>query len=122
MFKILVVEDDDNVRNNISELLTEEGYEVITASDGIDGITFARRFQPDLIISDIILPEADGFTVLKELKTNFLTSTIPFIFLSARTDIIDIPKGLEYKADSYITKPYKAEELLKTIARFLKKK
>ena len=120
--KILVIEDDDLVRNNIIELLNEEGYETYQAENGKIGIEKAYNIYPDLILSDILMPEADGYTVLKEIQKRHDTSSIPFIFLSARTGTKDIRMGMNIGADDYLTKPYKAEDLLAAIRSRLKKK
>ena len=122
MSKILVIEDDISVRSNITELLTEEGFEIFEAENGKLGITLAKKIVPDLIISDILMPEINGYEVLLELQRDESTSSIPFIFLSALTDLSNIEKGLRNGADDYLTKPYKTKDLLNAVYSRLKKK
>lgn len=120
--RILVIEDDASVRRNLIELLNEEGFETHEAENGKIGIEKAKQTYPDLIISDILMPEADGYAVLKEMQKESGTSSIPFIFLSARTDRDDIRTGMNIGADDYLTKPYKADDLLAAINLRLQKK
>ncbi len=122
MNRILVIEDNTSVRRNLIELLNEEGFETYEAENGRIGIEKAKQIYPDLIISDIVMPEADGYTVFKELHQNAVTSLIPFIFLTAMTEINDLRTGLNIGADSYLTKPYKADYLLAVITSRLKEK
>ncbi|MGA9293097.1 MAG: response regulator [Ignavibacteriaceae bacterium] len=122
MNRILVIEDDSSVRKNLIELLNEEGIETYEAENGKIGIQKAKQTYPDLIISDILMPEADGYAVLKELQKEPGTSSIPFVFLSARTDMNDIRSGMNIGADDYLTKPYKAEDLLAAVNLRLQKK
>jgi len=119
--KILVIEDDEDVRQNISTLLEEENFLVVTANNGKIGIDKAKEFLPDLIICDILMPEASGYDVLDELSKSQLTRSVPFIFLTAKVDRGDIRHGMELGADDYLFKPFKAEELLKAIQSRLKK-
>ena len=121
MNRILVIEDDLAVRNNIVELLNEEGFETHQAENGKIGIEKAKQLIPDLIISDVLMPEADGHTVLNELQKNQNTAHIPFIFLTARTSVNDIRTGMNLGADDYLTKPYKAEDILSAINSRLRK-
>lgn len=117
--KILVIEDEKTVRDNIATLLIEEGYMVLTAKDGEEGIMVARMEKPNLIICDIMMPGIDGYGVLKELSTDPATNTIPFIYLTAKFEKEDFRKGMQLGADDYIFKPFKADDLLKSIeARF----
>lgn len=115
MNRILVIEDDKFVRSNTVDLLKEEGYEVFEADNGRAGIDIAKESIPDLIISDIMMPEIDGYGVLNELQKDVLTSSIPFIFLSAKTGYNDIRSGMNIGADDYITKPFRTSDLLKAI-------
>ncbi len=121
MSRVLVIEDDISVRTSIIDLLTEEGFETIEAVNGLEGIGKAKSELPDLIISDILMPEANGYDVLYELQKEVATSTIPFIFLSARTEQSDIREGMNLGADDYLTKPYKANDLLKAVNSKLSK-
>ncbi len=122
MNKILVIEDDVDLRSGIIDLLTEEGYDVVNAENGIKGVELAKKHLPDLIISDILMPELDGFGVFKELQKEITTSGIPFIFLSARADNTDIRHGMNLGADDYLTKPYKADDLIEAVKSRLSKK
>ncbi len=121
MGKILIIEDDSSVRQNIVDLLSEEGYQIYEAGDGFTGIELAKKYLPNLIISDIMMPSIDGYGVLEELHKFKSTQAIPFIFLSAQADKIDVRQGMNAGADDYLTKPYKAEDLLNAIKSRLKK-
>ena len=115
MKKILVVEDEASLRKDIIEMLSYEGFDVIGAENGRVGITQAQQHLPDLIICDIMMPELNGYDVLAELRKESKTATIPFIFLTARTDKMDRRQGMEQGADDYLTKPFAIQELLRTI-------
>lgn len=114
--KILVIEDELTVRDNILELLTAENFEVFGADDGKSGVELAKAHQPDLIICDVMMPELDGFGVLSSLRSSPDTATIPFIFLTAKVDKTDFRQGMSLGADDYLTKPFSASELLKAIS------
>jgi DNA-binding LytR/AlgR family response regulator len=119
--KILVIEDDKNVRENIKTLLSEEGYIVYSASAGDEGIIIAKNEIPDLIVCDIMMHGKDGYAVLKELSKNSSTKSIPFIFLTAKVERSDLRYGMELGADDYLFKPFKSEELLKSIESRLRR-
>jgi signal transduction histidine kinase len=121
MKKILVVEDAQSLRRDILEMLGFEGFEAVGAENGLVGVQRAREFLPDLIICDIMMPELDGYGVLEELRKDALTATIPFIFLTARTDRMDMRQGMELGADDFLTKPFHAVELLATVRTRLRK-
>lgn len=110
--KILVIEDNHQVRENIIEILESEGYEMYQAESGAIGIDIARKNQPDLILCDIMMPEMDGFQVLEELRRNILTVNIPFIFLTAKDTRDDLRKGMQMGADDYISKPFTIQEVI----------
>ncbi|MBD0394142.1 MAG: response regulator [Microcoleus sp. C1-bin4] len=116
MAKILVIEDEESIRENILDLLEAENFEGIGAINGKVGIKLASEQIPDLILCDMMMPEVDGHGVLKALRSEPLTATIPFIFLTAKADKSDIRTGMELGADDYITKPCTPQELLKAIA------
>lgn len=119
--KILVIEDNADMRENIAEILELANYHVITAANGKDGIKIARAEHPDLIICDIMMPELDGYGVLSVLSRDLNTADIPFIFLTAKAEKQDIRKGMEMGADDYLTKPFTDTDLLNAIkARFTK--
>src|SRR6187551_1913994 len=119
--KILIIEDNHDVRENLSEILTLSGYETFMASNGIEGVQVALDKRPDLILCDIMMPELDGYGVLRILSKNEAFYTIPFIFLSAKTELTDVRRGMTLGADDYITKPFDDVELLDTIEVRLKK-
>ena len=116
MKKILIIEDNVELRENTAELLGLENYEIITANNGKCGIELALRHRPDLIISDVTMPELDGFDVLKALRKFISTKRTPFIFLTARSEKGDRRIGEELGADAYFTKPFDVDELLKTVS------
>jgi DNA-binding LytR/AlgR family response regulator len=121
MKKVLIVEDDENILSNVSYLLNANGYETITAKDGLEGFNLAKKNIPDMIISDIMMPEIDGYELKKKLNASKKTSSIPFIFLTAKADMQDLRAGMNIGADDYIVKPFKSRELLETIeVRFRK--
>lgn len=113
--KILVIEDNNDVRENLTELLTLSGYETYSAPNGKLGVEAAVKHVPDLILCDIMMPEMDGYTVLRILSKNDTTSMIPFLFLTAKTELADVRRGMTLGADDYITKPFDDVELLNTI-------
>ncbi len=121
MKKILVIEDNSDIRENTAEILSLANYSVIVAENGKVGIDMAKKEQPDLIICDIMMPELDGYGVLHVLSKNPETAGIPFIFVTAKTERSDIRKGMELGADDYLTKPFDDTELLNAIEVRFKK-
>lgn len=121
MNKILVIEDNFEVRENLCEILELTGYEVSSASNGKIGVQMAISKEPDLIICDVMMPELDGFGVLKVLNRNTRTNDIPFIFLTAKAEKADFRKGMGLGADDYITKPFDDTELLEAVEMRLTK-
>jgi CRP-like cAMP-binding protein len=121
MKKILLIEDDLVMRENTEELLELAGFSVESSENGVLGVIKAKEFLPDIIISDIMMPELDGYGVLHMLSNDPLTNTIPFIFLSAKAEKSEVRKGMELGADDYLTKPFEESELLKAIEVRLKK-
>jgi len=117
---ILLIEDNLHVRENTTEILELAGYDVVAAKNGKEGVAFAKSQTPDLIICDIMMPELDGYGVFELLKNNAPTSTVPFIFFSAREENCDYEKSKG--AYAYLTKPFDDTNLLETIATCLKKK
>ncbi len=115
MKKILLIEDHPEMRENIEEILELAGYEVATAENGKLGVREAVDHQPDLIICDVMMPELDGYGVLRMLGRNPKTAAIPFIFLTAKAEKTDFRKGMSMGADDYITKPFEEVELLDAI-------
>jgi DNA-binding response OmpR family regulator len=118
---ILVIEDNFDVRDNLVELLTLDGYNVIEAENGRVGVKQALELQPDLILCDVMMPIMDGYGVLKIVSRNEKLMHIPFMFLTAKADKSDIRKGMGLGADDYITKPFNETELLEAIEIRMKK-
>ena len=121
MKKILLIEDNLEVRENTAEILELDGYEVLTAENGKVGVEKAQSEHPDLIICDIMMPELDGYGVLHILGKRADTSSIPFIFLTAKAERSDFRKGMTLGADDYLTKPFDDSELLEAIEARLQK-
>lgn len=121
MKKILVIEDEDFVRENILDLLDAEGFEAIGAENGQIGLNLAKEMIPDLILCDVMMPGLDGYGVLTAIRQDALMASIPFIFLTAKAAKADFRQGMELGADDYITKPFTRAELLGAIASRLKK-
>jgi CRP-like cAMP-binding protein len=122
MKKILLIEDNTDVRENIAEILELANFNVITAVNGKEGVDKAVNQQPDLIICDIMMPELDGYGVLHILSKNKNTAQIPFIFLTAKTEKDDFRRGMNMGADDYLTKPFEDTELLDAIESRLRKR
>ncbi len=121
MKRILVIEDNGKIRDNVAEILEMSGYEPLVAEDGKQGVTLAIQKNPDLIICDIMMPVLDGYGVIHMLQKNPATRNTPFIFLTAKAERTEIRKGMEMGADDYITKPFNGAELLSAIESRLKK-
>lgn len=121
MKKVLLIEDNKDVRENTVDILELSNYEVATAENGKIGVEKARQFQPDVILCDIMMPIMDGYDVLQELSKKSETASIPFIFLTAKSEKSDLRKGMNLGADDYLTKPFEEHELLEALASRLKK-
>lgn len=113
--RILLIEDETDIRETIAEILENEDFEVITAGDGEAGLQLARQQQPDLILCDVMMPKLDGYGVVAALQQDPATTTIPFIFLTARADKADMRQGMRLGADDYLTKPCTSAELIEAI-------
>jgi DNA-binding response OmpR family regulator len=122
MTKILIIEDNDDIRENVIEILTLAGYQVFEANNGKTGAELAIKNLPDLILCDIMMGDLDGYGVLHLLNKHAETKAIPFIFMTAKSERSDIRKGMELGADDYLTKPFDDTELLNAIETRLKKK
>lgn len=118
---LLVVEDESDIRELLAFNLTREGYAVIEAADGKEGLALARSRKPDLIVLDVMLPGMDGFSVCRELEKNAETVSIPIIMLTARGETVDRILGLELGADDYMVKPFHVRELLLRIRAILRR-
>ncbi|MBI2729405.1 MAG: response regulator [Sphingobacteriales bacterium] len=121
MHSILVIDDNNDIRENTAEILSLAGYKTYTGENGKRGVEIAIKEKPSIIICDIMMPELDGYGVLHLLKKNPETENIPFIFLTAKTERTDFRKGMEMGADDYITKPFDDLELLRAIEIRLRK-
>ncbi|PWG79022.1 response regulator [Pararcticibacter amylolyticus] len=119
---ILIIEDNDDIRESTTEILELANYQVLTADNGKMGVEIATKQHPDLILCDIMMPELDGYGVLYLLNKSSETAAIPFIFLTAKAERIDMRKGMEMGADDYLTKPFDDVELLNAIESRLQKK
>jgi CheY-like chemotaxis protein len=119
MTKILVIEDEESVRENILELLDAEGFDAIAAKNGRIGLFLAKAELPDLILCDVRMPELDGYGVITGLRADTTTAAIPFVFLTAKAAKTDFSQGLDLGANAYITKPFTLVQLLDTIEQAL---
>lgn len=115
MKKILIIEDDDIIRENISDALNLYNYQIYTAINGKDGLQLAIKMSPDLILCDIKIPLLNGYEVLEALKNDENTQLIPFIFISAKSNQEDIQKGMNLGAVDYIIKPFLLLDLIKIL-------
>ena len=118
---ILIVDDHNEIRENIAEILALGGYRTLTAENGKRGVEIAIAEKPDLIVCDIMMPELDGYGVLHLLRKNPETEDIPLIFLTAKAERTDLRRGMEMGADDYVTKPFEEIELMNAIESRLKK-
>lgn len=121
MKKILIIEDNDDIRENLVEILELAGYEAHSADNGKHGVEMAETILPDLILCDVTMPVLDGYGTLNILHKKPQTAEIPFIFLTARSEKTDFRYGMNLGADDYITKPFESNELLSVIELRLKK-
>lgn len=117
--RILVAEDDPVTRRFVVSLLTERGYEVLVAEDGEHAIATATSAQPDLIVSDIVMPYRDGYEVLRAIRTDERLKHIPVLILSMRDHEEDIVRGFEQGADEYVVKPFNAREFVSRVRKLL---
>lgn len=117
-FKILIIEDEKNISEIVAKYLEKEGYTTIIANDGIEGLALFRDSNPDLVISDVMMPTIDGFEVLREIR---LISDVPVIMLTAKQEEVDRLKGFENGADDYVTKPFSPKELVRRVMVMLKR-
>ena len=118
---ILIAEDEPSLRENLQWMLELEGYEVTAAADGRVALTAALAHRPDLVLTDVMMPELDGFGLIKALRSHPATATLPVIMLTARADRSDTRTGMNLGADDYLTKPCRREELLAAISARLER-
>ncbi|MBZ0098911.1 MAG: response regulator [Taibaiella sp.] len=121
MTKILLIEDDEDIRLNIAEVLQLARYDVVSACNGKEGVEMVRTEHPDLIVCDVMMPVMDGFGVLHVLQMDEKTQNIPFIFLTSKNSISDLRHAMNLGADDYIIKPFEGSDLLDAIGNRLKK-
>ena len=121
MKTVLLIEDNEDVRENTAEILELANYNVVTAADGKEGVEIARKNSPDLIICDIMMPGLDGYGVLHLIAKDEMLAKVPFIFLTAKAERSDLRKGMELGADDYITKPFDKTELLNAVESRIRK-
>ena len=117
--KILVVEDDDNLRELVKGRLESEGFEVVSAADGFQALTMAREAEPALVILDLMIPKMDGYTVCRLFKSSGMAH-IPIIMFTARSSPDDVRRGLDTGADAYVCKPFESSVLLSKVTELLK--
>ena len=122
MKKILVIEDNPEVREVLEEVLELSGYDVRVAADGTEGVSAALLDPPDLILCDVMMPKLDGYGVLSILSKKAATAGIPFVFLTAKAEREDVRRGMTLGADDYVTKPFYKDELLRVIETRLQKR
>jgi len=115
MKKILLIEDNAPIRENMIELLELEGYRVTTANNGRIGLQLALELLPDIILTDVMIPELDGHEVYTELKKDRRTSCIPVVFITSSVEKRDMEEAMNKGVDGYIQKPFEAEKLFDTI-------
>ncbi|MGB3263537.1 MAG: EAL domain-containing response regulator, partial [Microcoleus sp.] len=121
MNKILVIEDDRVIRENILKLLKAEGFDVTGAENGALGLNAAVSSLPDVILCDVMMPELDGYGVLAALRSHPVTATVPFVFLTGKAERSEMRQGMELGADDYLTKPFSKAELVGAVSSRLKK-
>ena len=121
MKRILVIEDEPEMRRNLTTLLRHTEFEPIAAENGRQGVELARREKPDLILCDIMMPELDGFGVLRALQADEQLARVPFIFLTAKGEKEDLRSGMNLGADDYLTKPVGNAELVRAIETRLRR-
>lgn len=119
--RILVIEDERALREVLEYNLTKEGYEVLTASDGQDGLRRAQAQLPDLVVLDLMLPVIEGLEVCRQLRGNSRTKDVPVLMLTARSEEVDEVVGFQMGADDYVTKPFKVKPLMQRIKALLRR-
>jgi DNA-binding NarL/FixJ family response regulator len=121
MKKILVIEDEPEMRRNIAALLRYNDYQPVAAENGLDGVEAARREKPHLILCDVMMPKMDGYGVLQALQKDAVLARIPFVFLTAKGEKDDLRDGMNLGADDYLTKPVASADLIQAIETRLRR-
>lgn len=119
--KVLIVDDEPNIRLSVEFLMKREGYEVLTAADGQEGLKALTTHRPDLMILDVMMPRKNGFEVLVEARADQNVADVPILMLSAKGREAEMNKGLALGADAYITKPFSTHDLVAKVAELLQK-
>ena len=117
--KILFVEDEEDLTLIVADTLHGQGYEVITAVDGVDGLEKFKSEGADIVVADVMMPKMDGFTMAKEIRK--LSPTVPLLFLTAKSTIDDVEQGFEIGANDYLKKPFELRELIVRIKALLRR-
>lgn len=117
--KILLVEDENDLTLIIADTLREQGYEVVTAANGIDGLVKFKTEGADIVVADVMMPKMDGFSMTKEIRK--ISSTVPVIFLTAKSTVDDVEEGFDVGADDYLKKPFELRELIVRIKALLRR-
>lgn len=117
--RILLVEDENDLTLIIADTLREQGYEVVTAADGIDGLMKFKTEGADIVVADVMMPKMDGFSMTKEIRK--ISSTVPVIFLTAKSTVDDVEEGFDVGADDYLKKPFELRELIVRIKALLRR-
>lgn len=117
--KVLLVEDEADLTLIVSDTLHEQGYEVLTANDGVEGLEKFKSQRADIVVADVMMPKKDGFAMAKEIKK--LSPDVPLLFLTAKNTIDDVEEGFEIGANDYLKKPFELRELIVRIKALLKR-
>lgn len=118
--KILVIEDEKNIRENILEILEIKGHEIQAACDGREGLLAYETFKPEFILCDIMMPHMDGYTFVKTIRSAPITSKVPVVFISAKAEREEYEKAIALGASDFLTKPFSFDELFEVINKFNK--
>jgi CheY-like chemotaxis protein len=117
--KILVIEDNDELRAIVAELLEYENFDAVVAADGYEGIELALSKFPDLILCDLMMPGLNGYEVMSQLRQHSSTASIPFVYLTAQSDLTDLNLRIAFTREDYLTKPFTREQIKKAINKKL---
>lgn len=117
--KILIVDDDGGIRMLLSKFLEREGFEIVVAEDGLEGVEIAKKTQPDIIILDVVMPRMDGITAARLIKFYKPLAEVPIIFLTAKDADKEIELAQEARAEVYITKPFDVHQVIHVVKEIL---